>query len=380
MGLKEERIKRLVKWARGGKAGPVSIELVPTERCNLNCLSCWRRSWTKEDLERRFSQEMSDERLLQLIDEGKEIGLREVAFVGGGEPLLRDVTFKLMKKIKDYGMEGDLVTNGTLFDAKMIQEIVEMGWDRIKFSVDGVDAKTHDFLRGREGAFEEVMNNIKKFAEVKRKLGSEKPRLLFNTVISKRNYRQLPKLVKLGKRIGLNGILLLPLTAFCESMKGMKLGEKEVKEFMGILKESIELAREFGMENNFHYFLDPKYIQKTESMDEVMMEEVERKIEQEYPSFEDPVENFKHAPCYMPWHHITILANGNIAPCFGEFVWKTDVSIKDHSLKELWFGEYFESYRRIMLERRLPDGCKTCCVWRVFENREIREGLERLLR
>ena len=86
-------------------------------------------------------------------------------------------------------------------------------------------------------------------------------------------------------------------------------------------------------------------------------------------------ENFRHLPCYMPWHHITVIANGNIAPCFNGYVWETKVSLKDNALAELWYGPYFEGFRKQLEARKLWDTCATCCVWRVFENREIRDEM-----
>ena len=389
MGLYETRIERLAKWARGEKAGPVSIELVPTDRCNLNCLSCWRQGWDKEKIEKRYAEEMSDERLLKLIDEAVELGVKEIAFVGGGEPLFRSITPVLMRKIKKYGMECDLVTNGALLTKPLIGEMVKIGVDRIKFSIDGVDAETHDYLRGIKGTFEKVMGNIEHFAKTKDALNAERPSLLFNTVISSKNYRQLPDIVKIGHTVGLDGIWLLPLTVFDESARKLKLTQNQRIEFKSMLKESIKLSKEFGMENNFEHFLDTKYMEKTESMHEVMMEAVEGPvpnppfkdiIKEEYPKSEDSLENFKFLPCYIPWHHITIIPNGNTGPCFSPWVWDTDVSIKNHSLKELWYGEYFDKFRNIMLNRKLPDNCKRCCVWEVFNNKKIREGLERLIK
>lgn len=376
MGLYETRVKRLAKWAKGENAGPVSIELVPTERCNLNCLSCWRQGWDKKKLEERFSNEMSDERLLNLIDEAAEIGVKEITFVGGGEPLVRNATPTLIRKIKKYGMECDLVTNGSLFEKSLIEEMVKIGVDRVKFSVDGVDSETHDYLRGVVGTFEKVLDSIKHFAKMKKRLKTEKPNILFNTVISNKNYKQLPDIVKLGETVGLNGIWLLPLTAFDDSTINLKLNHDQIIEFKQIVKESIKLSKQFGMDNNFKHFLDPKYTEKTESMDEVMMEEVNKN----YPKSDDSLENFKLLPCYVPWHHITIIPNGNIAPCFSPWVWDTSVSIKNHSLKELWYGEHFDKFRGIMLNRELPENCKRCCVWEVFNNKKIREGIERLIK
>lgn len=379
MELFQARIERLAKWASGERAPPVTIELVPTDRCNLNCLSCWRRSWSKEELLKRYSQEISDGRLLMLVDEAAEMGVKEIVFVGGGEPLIRPVILKLMKKIKAYGMEGDLVTNGTLFTPKSIELLVKWGWDRIKFSIDGPDEKVHDDIRQTPGAFRRTIRNIRTFVKIKKKFKSNKPRLILQSVLSVENYRRFPDLVELGHEIGVDEMLLLPLTVFDASMKHLKLNTEERKEFKPILKKCIKLLKEFRIETNYQEYLNEKYLEKTENMNEIMMEEMEKTIKKEYPEFEDPVENFKFLPCYAPWIHATIIANGNIAPCFSPWVWNTKVSIKNNSLKKLWYGNYFKNFREVIMKRKLPDNCKKCCVYEVFNNRKIRKGLDEIL-
>jgi radical SAM protein with 4Fe4S-binding SPASM domain len=152
-----------------------------------------------------------------------------------------------------------------------------------------------------------------------------------------------------------------------------------VKEFISVLKKTIKMQEKFRIGGNYHEFLNEEYILKTENMDEVMMKEMEKTIKKEYPYSKNPIKNFEFLPCYAPWIHVTILPNGNIAPCFSPWVWNTSVSIKDHSLKELWYGEYFNKFRKIILSRKLPENCKKCCVWEVFNNRKIREGLQKML-
>ncbi len=378
MELFEARVNNILKWMKGGKAPPVTIELVPTDRCNLNCLSCWRRGWPKEKLEERFREEMSDERLMQLIDEIGEIGAKEIAFVGGGEPLMRRNIFQIFKKMKtEYNMIGDLVTNGTLFTKNTIELMVRIKWDRIKFSIDAPNAKIHNFVRQTKGAFERTIKNIKLFSKTKKKYKSDLPKLILQSVLSTENYKTLPKLVKLANKIGINEMTLLPLTVFDSSMKHLKLNKKKVKELKPILLKAIELQKKFGIESNYHEFLKEEYILKTEEMDEVMMKEVEETLRKEYPYFKNKGKNFLFLPCYAPWIHITILPNGNIAPCFSPWVWNTNVSVKNHSLKELWYGKYFNNFRNILINRKLPENCKKCCVWEVFNNRKIREELRR---
>lgn len=390
MGLFETKIDRLIKWARGNPQPPLSIELIPTDKCNLNCSSCWRQGYTKEELEDIYSKEMSDDRLFELIDEAAEMGVAEIIFVGGGEPFARDITPELINRIKDYGMEGDLVTNGTLLNREIIHNLIRKGWNRIKFSVDGPNPKIHDKLRGKPGAFEKTIDNIKYTSKVRDRIGKEHPKLLFNTVVSKRNYKKLREVVKLAGKLGMDGIQLLPTTAFSESSKKMQLSREQTHELIKIIKDCVKLSESLGMaEGNLSEYTKEKYITETESMHKVHMEELKEQfsedkldeiISEEYEKSEEPLENFKYLPCYAPWHHITIRPNGNIAPCFSPWVWETETTVKESSLRELWYGDYFDSYREKMLERNLPNQCKKCCPWEVFNNREIRKDLDKNFR
>ncbi len=271
-----EKTRRLLQWAKGNKQGPVTIELIPTNRCNFNCPSCWRQNCSQREIEKKYENELSDERLLKLIDEAADIGVRDIAFVGGGEPLMREITFELIKKIKKYGMEGDLVTNGSLLTDEMIETFVKVDWERIKFSVDGSDAKLQDKLRGKV-CFDDIMSNIKKVSELKKKYKKEKPRLIFNTVVSKENYKDLPNIIELGKKVGINEILLLPLTVFSEEGKSMKMTFKQAKEFQKIIKKSLPILKKYNIGSNMaNFVVDVDYLYKTNAMDEVMMQEASK--------------------------------------------------------------------------------------------------------
>lgn len=374
----EEKIWRIRKWIAGEEAPPKSIELIPTDRCNSKCLTCWMRGVPEKDLKQRWEQEMSDKRLLRLVDEAVEMGVYEFALVGGGEPIARPITFKLMKRIREHGMHGDLVTNGTLFAKKQIEELVRMGWDRIKFSVDGTNPEVYDKLRGLPGGFERLKKNMLLLRRMKEKHHSGAPQVAFNVVISKRNYRQFLDIVDFAHEVGANEILLLPMTLFSDDMKKLKLNGRETRVFQGHIRTAMKRIGKYGITSNMHEFLDTRMVQDTNEMDRVMLEEAKTNSDQQdlMEAYEGRKENFQHLPCYMPWHHLTVLANGNIAPCFMEYVWNTNTTLKDHSLKELWYGPYFERFRKQLETRKLWKDCATCCVWRVFENREIRKSLQ----
>jgi len=374
----KEKIKRLQKWSQGDMAPPTELELSLTNRCNQNCLSCWRYG---EDLD--YEQEATDAAFLNLIEDASALGVEELHLVGGGELLVRDVTPKVMEKAKKAGMKGDLVTNGTLL-GEHAERIVDMGWDRIKVSIDGPNSEIHDYLRGRDGAFAESTSSIRKVQGLKQELGREKPRLLFNTVVSKKNYQHFLEIYQLANRLGIDEVLVLPLTIFTEKGEELKLTEEERREFQKIIPEVLAYAEKKSIATNLDEFLEEKYLKDTEEMDKVQEEEAEAGRE----ALERLEENdFYSLPCYNPWFHVTVNAKGQIGTCFNTVTGKEKFNIQNKSLKDNWRGGYFQQMRHNMLERNLPEECAQCCVWKVFENKELRqklradkpEGLERLL-
>jgi len=393
----EEKLWRIADWMERKPAPPKSIELITTNRCNERCLTCWMRGTTMEALRATYRHEMSDDRLRRLIDEAAEMGVYEFAFVGGGDPMARKVTFELMQRIRRHGMHGDLVTNGTLFKPGQIEELVRLQWDRIKFSVDGATPETYDYLRGLKNGFSILKSNMLKLKALKREYGARYPKTTFNVVVSNTNYREFLDIIELAHEVGGEEILLLPMTVFSDTGAQLKLDSLETEEFQKQILEGMKRIKRYGIYSNMHEFLDARLIQNTNEMDQVMLEEAKtveeraagenralsgeeseqiRNQGQFMRAFGDRKENFRHLPCYMPWHHITVIANGNIAPCFNGYVWETRTSLKEHSLAELWYGPYFDGFRRQLETRRLWDTCATCCVWRVFENREIRGEMQ----
>jgi len=376
----DEKVKRLINWMNGRPQPPFAIELIPTNKCNFNCVSCWRKSASKKGIKKRYGEELSDKRLIQLIDEASELGVKEIAFVGGGEPLYRGITLELMKRIKSHNISGDLVTNGSLLNKEIIEALVNIRWDRVKFSIDGSTSRLQDNLRGKK-CFDRIIKNIKLLNETKKTSGKMLPMIGFNVVVSNRNYKDLPNIVELAHEVGCNELLILPVTVFSKEGESLKMSQKQMTEFQQVIKKCLPKLKEYDMYSNMDKFTDLRYIEKTNSMHELMMEESEKAaIKKESGkkrcSIKSFKENFKLVPCFEPWLHITIIANGNIACCFNNYVWETNVSVKDHKLKELWYGPYFETYRKQILTRKLSEACATCCVWRIFEVNRIRKEIE----
>ena len=57
-------------------------------------------------------------------------------------------------------------------------------------------------------------------------------------------------------------------------------------------------------------------------------------------------------PCYDPWFHMTIKADGRTISC--DVATDAGDNVKKHSLKAIWFGPYFENHRKKLLSGDIP--------------------------
>jgi MoaA/NifB/PqqE/SkfB family radical SAM enzyme len=108
-----------------------------------------------------FDQETTVEEKKRFID--SLVGFVDDDFefhLSGGEPLLEKDMCAIVSHIKQAGFRSNLVTNGWLVDEKMARGLADAGLGSLTFSLDGVTARTHDMLRGKEGSFDRIMNAL----------------------------------------------------------------------------------------------------------------------------------------------------------------------------------------------------------------------------
>jgi radical SAM protein with 4Fe4S-binding SPASM domain len=98
-------------------------------------------------------------------------------------------------------------------------------------------------------------------------------------------------------------------------------------------------------------------------MNKAMIEEVKRS--------KDP---FVSIACYYPWYNISIFADGRALPCF--ILKDKGENVREKSLKEIWFGKYFNEIREIFLKNKLKEDCSKCNPWNLPKMKEIRNELQ----
>lgn len=358
--METERVNRMLEWARGNPQGPVSIHLDPTNRCNVRCVFCWMRSHERSGL-LDITNELPDRRLLALVDEAAKLGVIDWLISGGGEPMLRPVTMKVMKRIKQAGMAGDIITNGTLFRERDVKALVKLGWDRIRVSILAPDEKTHDNLMAKEGSYESAMRALRWMARYKEKFNTPVPEIGFNTILSSGNYTTLPELVELLAEIGGTNINTQTIILYGEEEEWTSLNEEQRKEFPKYARKAVRIARKHNIRTNLNSYLDEQLVEKSSQLEQI------------HELMDTPFEGFIGSHCFQPFYLLTIRANGIAGSCrlFGD----EGTSLHDRSLAEVWSGDYFTRAREHILGHKLFDYCKHCNANEYMENVKIRKEL-----
>ena len=367
----EELIERLVKWAKGKPQGPLSIHIDPTNRCNLRCRFCWQRSHERLGwLDRKH--ELPERKLLEIVREAAELGVKDWLISGGGEPFVRlRATTRMMVEIKKYKMFGDVITNGTLLNEFYLKKIVNAEWDVMRFSVNAPIAKVHDFMVDKKGAFKKVISNIKLLQKIKKEKGKEKPLVGFNTVITSKNYFLFPELVELLDELGGKILNVQTLILYDKLDLRWTLNQKQKKDSLKYLKKAAKKCEKYGIKTNLQNYLNREVIEKTTEMDKIV--ELGKK-EVKKMKVKNP---FLKAFCYEPFYLVTIRANGRVGSCrlFGD----EGEDLHKKTLKEIWFGEYFNKARKTLLKGPQPF-CSKCGSNELLTQKFIREELKKVLK
>ena len=137
-------------WKSKGCLIPPILIFSITNECNLNCPGCYNQSFFQSD-----GKEISDEKLWQIADEAKELGV-SFFVIAGGEPFLRPVILDIMNKYPEIIFL--VFTNGTLIDDKMIERFKKQKNVAPMISLEGNQEETNE--RRGEGTFEQLQQTM----------------------------------------------------------------------------------------------------------------------------------------------------------------------------------------------------------------------------
>ena len=324
------------------KNTPLKIQLEITNRCNLKCIMCARIFNPRYSSTAGFIGDMD----LDLVKKIRPVlrGVSAVYTFGNGEPLLNSNFLNILRIISPFRPRISFNTNGTLLNEKKCREIVDLGIDCVVFSIDSPIKESFEKIR-KGSDFDVVIRNIELLHKTKSNKKSKVPHIGFAIVAMKQNLREVPQLIKLAKKLGVESIYIEPLIwqngpryerFYKDNEILTSIGFFEVRKICG---EITGVAKEEDIKVTSPYF------------DKLLGgkgNQISIKGKEDNPG---PI-------CTRPWTTIFISWNGEVRTCCGShFVFG---NLRTQPIEEIWNGPKFQSYRKQFINGEIPPSCENC--------------------
>jgi MoaA/NifB/PqqE/SkfB family radical SAM enzyme len=301
------------------QAPPVCLYLETTNRCNLLCTTCPR---TYAELEP--PADMSWELFASIVDQLPNI--ERAVLHGVGEPMLVKNLPRMVRYLKDRGTYVLFNTNGTVLNEKNGRALIEAGLDELRVSLDASTANSYRAIRGKD-YFGRILKNVRVFRALQEREGYDWPRVSAWLTGLKETIGELPAFVKVAAEIGVKEVYLQRLVFFEKDAVGharpdQALYERTSREEAAYLDEATALAASLGM-----------LFSASGAMSEPGM------------SLKRHDNGTPWSMCRRPWTVMYFTANGDAT---------------QESLREIWNGAAYRSFREGLLSDRPPAACASC--------------------
>src|SRR6187399_654921 len=319
---------------------PVCVYLEITNRCNLLCTTCPR---TYEELEP--PADMSWDLFRSIVDQVPD--LARAVLHGVGEPMLVADLPRMVAYLKDRGIYVLFNTNGTVLNERNGRALIAAGLDELRVSLDASNAQSYLAVRGKD-YFNRILRNVRAFRALQEREGIDRPRVSAWLTGLKETIVELPAFVQVAAEIGVKEVYLQRLVFFESESIGRArpdqgLYERLTSEEAGYIEEATRLARSYGMT-----------FSASGAASEPGM------------SLKRHDDGSPWSMCRRPWTVMYFTANGRALPCciapFSQRGYEnyTLGDATQQSLREIWNGPAYQSFREALLSDKPPAACASC--------------------
>ena len=294
-----------------------ALQIETSSICNFRCDSC-PLSMPGYDRPEKHLSAADFTRILDAFPEVEKVELQ-----GIGEVFLNPCLFDLVEVAVRRGVQVHTFSNASRIERDTARRIVASGLSLINFSMDGADEETFRKLR-KGGTLKRYRRCVTNLVEARRAMGSATPAIGVMSVLSKRNYRQIPRMLAIAEELGVDSIIFTKINA----------GPK--KELEDIL---------LGAEERAWIGSLPPYRGRVQ----VVWAYV-------------PWTKRERMECYWPKHMSYVTVEGDVTPCCNYYDSREIRlgNVLEQSGAEVWNGEAYRAFRRRLMSGDLPDRCRTC--------------------
>ncbi len=280
---------------------PAHLMMEASSACQLACPLCPLGNRTLE----RQSSLMPLATFQKVIDDvGRYV--YHININGMGEPLLNKNVPSMIEYAKKKNIYVDLYTNFQIQDNNLIERLVDAKLDSILIALDGATKEVYEKYRIK-GKFENIINNIKLLAEIRKQKKSSFPEINIQFVAFEHNINQLEQMKKLVTELGADNLLVKRPFLFWE------------KSAHGDGEQYIAGQDEFSMykkdNNKITWDTKPKKV------------------------------------CEALWGSSVVTADGVVAPCCFDYEGKMGFgNVNDCNFRDIWNNAKYQKFRKQIIK------------------------------
>ncbi|MFX0195876.1 MAG: radical SAM protein [Candidatus Hodarchaeota archaeon] len=180
-------------------SSPLTLNWTATHSCNRYCSYCYiptTKIGDNPSYKTSKKETLPTERIMEIFDEAKEIGVSRIAILGG-EPFMAKDIFKLCQYIKSIGISITVHTK-----SKVPETLLESfdSSDLLWISLDSCHKNTVCKLTGSNSAYDDMMQSIE--------LAKGKRFLSMVSVVNRQNRSEILETIKMASDLGVSKIRL----------------------------------------------------------------------------------------------------------------------------------------------------------------------------
>ncbi len=158
---------------------PEHVDMELSSACNMRCPMCY--TITENYIKNVKRTNMTLQRIEKVLKECGEKNLYSLRLSWRGELTLNQSWIEAIKMAKKYGIkEVSTLTNALLLTPDKFEQMLKAGLDWLTISVDGTGEKYNEIRAPAK--FDDLIDKLKKFKEIKKKYNSVKPVIKVQTI------------------------------------------------------------------------------------------------------------------------------------------------------------------------------------------------------
>ena len=311
ISLKEYILDLLIR----GRCTPTKVWIDVSTHCQLNCSACYMRHNTERVTSTLGFGNCRFADFKKFLDDNPRIHLIEIS--NNGEPFLNPELADILRYAHARQV-SIMIRNGANFNYvtdEVAELLVKTQVKYISISLDGATQETYAKYR-RNGQMDQVIANIRKVNEFKKKYHSRYPVLAWKFILMNHNQHEVAKAKEMAHELGM------------------------------------EIVYRRTWETGFKVVEDPAWLQKVTGMHFIDNASLEQKTQK----------SFNYSVCLQPFFEPCINWDGRLLGCCMAWRENFHINVFKEGLSKALASDIMVNARRMMLGEEMPRYMETPCI------------------